>query len=95
MFKEKIWRGHNKNAICWVFFSVNDDKEADLGNLQSMTCLPCYNNHVHALNPNKKRKKRLTTYYKTDGTIVLRKYVDNDHATIDNLNKWLLGYLKQ
>jgi hypothetical protein len=27
------------------------------------------------------------TYYKTDGTIVLRKYVDNDHATIGNLNK--------
>jgi hypothetical protein len=27
--QRKIWRSHN-NAICWVFYCVNDDKEVDL-----------------------------------------------------------------
>ncbi len=88
MFKEKNWREHNRNAICQVFYCVNDDKKADPhGNLQIMTCLLCYNNHVHALNPNTKERKGFITYYKIGGTIVLKKYVDNDHATIGNLNK--------
>ncbi len=69
------------------FYCVNDDKEADPRNPQIMTCLLCYNNHVHALNPNTKARKGLITYYKTNGTIVLKQYVDNDHATIGNLNK--------
>ncbi len=25
--QRKIWKGHNKNAICWAFYCVNDDKE--------------------------------------------------------------------
>jgi hypothetical protein len=25
--QRKKWRGHNKNAICWVFYCVNDDKK--------------------------------------------------------------------
>jgi hypothetical protein len=27
--QRKIWRGHNRNAICWTFYYVNDDKELD------------------------------------------------------------------
>jgi hypothetical protein len=44
------------NAISWAFYCVNDDKEIDLGNLQVMRCLFCYDCHVHALNPNIKER---------------------------------------
>jgi hypothetical protein len=52
----KILRGQNMNAISWAFYCVNDDKEIDLGNLQVMRCLFCYDCHVHALNPNIKER---------------------------------------
>jgi hypothetical protein len=25
--KKKNWRRHNRNAICWAFYYVNDDKK--------------------------------------------------------------------
>jgi hypothetical protein len=27
--KRKKWKRHNRNAICWAFYYVNDDKEID------------------------------------------------------------------
>jgi hypothetical protein len=36
--QRKVWNGHTRNAICWAFYCANDDKEADLGNLQIMRC---------------------------------------------------------
>jgi hypothetical protein len=32
----QIWRGHNKNAICWAFYCVNDGKDVDEGSPQVM-----------------------------------------------------------
>jgi len=55
--QRKRWKGHKGNAICYIFYCVNDDKEVDLGNLQVTRCLFCYNSPMHALNPNTKRKK--------------------------------------
>jgi hypothetical protein len=25
--QRKIWRGHNRNSLCWAFYCVNDGKE--------------------------------------------------------------------
>jgi hypothetical protein len=61
---------------------VDDDKEVDLGSLQVMTWLFYYDSHVHVLNPNTKKRKILITYYRTYGITILKKHVDNDHATI-------------
>ncbi len=80
-FKEKNWKGHDRNAICWAFYCVNDDKKIDPRNLQVMRCLLCYNNLVHARNPNIKKRKGLITYYKTYVITTLKKHVDSDHVT--------------
>ncbi len=37
---------------------------------------------MHAINPNIKERKMFITYYKTYGISILKKHVDNDHATI-------------
>ncbi len=80
-FKEKNWRGHDGNPICWAIYCVNDDKKIDPRNLQVMRCLLYYNNLVHARNPNIKKRKGLITYYKTYVIMTLEKHVDSDHVT--------------
>ncbi len=47
-----------------------------------MKCFFCYNNHVHALNPNTKERNGFITYYKTYGITILKKHVDSFHAMI-------------
>jgi hypothetical protein len=84
--QRKIWKGHNKNATCWAFCCMNDDKKIDLGNLQVMRCLLCYNSLMHVNNLNTKERKWLITYYKTYGIIVLKKHADSDHAIIIKKN---------
>jgi hypothetical protein len=54
--KRKKWKTHNRNAICWAFYYVNDDKEIDLRNLLVMRCVFGYNNHMYVLNPHTKEK---------------------------------------
>jgi hypothetical protein len=27
--QRKIWRGHNRNSLCWAFDYVNDGKEVE------------------------------------------------------------------
>jgi hypothetical protein len=80
--QRKIWKGHNRNATCWAFCCVNNDKKIDLENLQVMRCLLCYNSLIHVISLNTKERKWLITYYKTYGIIVLKKHADNDHAII-------------
>jgi hypothetical protein len=58
-------KGYNKNAICWVFYCVNDDKEVDPTNPEVMKYVFCYNNLMYAFNPNTKERKWLMTYFKT------------------------------
>jgi hypothetical protein len=54
--QRKIWRKHNRNAIYWAFYCVNDDKKIDPENPSIMKCLVCYNSRMHALNPNTQKK---------------------------------------
>ncbi len=76
-----MWRGHNKNAICWVFYCVNDGKD-DGGNPQVIKCLLGYISFLHAHSPNTKERKALTTNYKTYEFTTLKKHVDIDHVLI-------------
>jgi hypothetical protein len=80
--QNKIWRGHNRNAICWVFYCVSDDKEVNPGNPQIMRCLFCYGSIVHTLNPNTKERKGLITYYRIDGITTLKKHAYCDNVVI-------------
>jgi hypothetical protein len=78
--QRKIWRCHNKNAICWVFFCVNNDKEVDAENLEIMRCLFCYISLLHASNP--KTIERKVLIYITYGITTLKKHVDSNHVLI-------------
>jgi hypothetical protein len=53
--QRKTWKGHNWNSICWVYYSVNDDKDVKRGNFQVMKCLLCYTNPVHVFNIRNKK----------------------------------------
>jgi hypothetical protein len=61
---------------------VNDGKDVKEGNLQVTTCMFCYTNLVHVLNPSTKERKGFVTYYKTYEIIVLKKQVNVKHALI-------------
>jgi hypothetical protein len=80
--QRKIWRGHNKNAICWVLYCVNDDKEINPRNPRIVKCLFCYGSLMHALNPNTKERKGLITYYRTYGITTFKKHVYCDNVVI-------------
>ncbi len=57
--QRKIWKSHNRNAICQAFYYVNDNKEGDPRTFdQVIICLFCYNSLVHVFNPNKRKIKR-------------------------------------
>jgi hypothetical protein len=60
---------------------MNDGKD-DGGNPQVMKCLLGYINFLHALSPNTKERKALTTYDKMYEIIALKKHVDTNHVLI-------------
>jgi hypothetical protein len=37
--KEKKWHPHNRNALCWSFYYVNDNLKVNLDVPQMMCCL--------------------------------------------------------
>jgi hypothetical protein len=45
MFLKKLhaqrvfWRRNSKNALCWAFYCVNDNKEVNVTILQTMHCI--------------------------------------------------------
>jgi cytochrome c oxidase assembly protein Cox11 len=41
-----FWRANNKNALCWAFYCVNDNKKIDVLILQTMRCILCHNNSI-------------------------------------------------
>jgi hypothetical protein len=42
MNQRKKWRGHNINALCWLFYCANDNKKIDNKCHQLMRCFLCY-----------------------------------------------------
>jgi hypothetical protein len=55
---KKFWKGHNKNALCWEFYCVNDGKEVEGVNHQVMRYILCYVDLVNVPNPRTKENKR-------------------------------------
>jgi hypothetical protein len=63
--QRKKWRPHNRNAICWSFYSVNDNSKVNLYVPQMMHCLLCYFQPIISMNSRKRLRKRLISYYNT------------------------------
>jgi hypothetical protein len=73
---------HGKNAHCSVFPHVNDNKKVDHNSLQMMCCI-CCNTPINASNPKTQARKKLISYYKTNGIItIFNKHVTTYHANI-------------
>jgi hypothetical protein len=81
--KEKNGEGHNRNALCWSFYIVNDNNIIDGSKLQIMRCMICCVNFV-LYNPRTKGRRRIITYSKRNGIIAIKKHVDVDHVVLAN-----------
>jgi hypothetical protein len=46
-----FWKSNSRNALCWAFYNVNDNKKVDLTTPQTMCCIFCHNNPILNLNP--------------------------------------------
>ncbi len=59
------WRPHNRNALCWPFFYLNDNAKWHLIYFKSCVnnCMLCYSNPMFSFNPRMKLKKGLIFYY--------------------------------
>jgi hypothetical protein len=55
------WKlGHNRNATCWAFYYVNDNKEVDVKFLQIIRCIElCYINLMLVFNMKIQARKGL------------------------------------
>jgi hypothetical protein len=40
-----FWEPNNKNALCWAFYCINDNKEIDLIRFQIMHCILFHNSN--------------------------------------------------
>jgi hypothetical protein len=57
-----FWKPNNKNALCWAFYYINDNKEVDLTTLQVISCIFGYNSLVLNLNPKLQARRKLIIY---------------------------------
>jgi hypothetical protein len=77
-----FWRRNSRNALCWAFYCVNDNKEVNVIIPQTMRCILCHNNPILNVNPKMQARKGLITYNRTNGIVTLRKHVNLDHLNI-------------
>ncbi len=79
-----FWKPNNRNALCWAFDYVNDNKKVDLITFQIMHCIFWYNSRILNLNSKTQGKRGLIIYNTTNGIIALRKHVNVDHSILFN-----------
>ncbi len=77
-----FWKRNNKNALCWAFYCVNDNKEVNIRIHQIMHCIICHNNSILNVNPKTQVRKGLIAYNTTNGIATLKKHVNSDHFNI-------------
>jgi hypothetical protein len=41
-----ILESNSRNALCWTFYCVNDNKEIDLKTPEIICCIICYNSPI-------------------------------------------------
>ncbi len=61
-----FWKRNNKNALCWTFYCVNDNKEVNVIIFQTMCCIFCHNNPILNVNPKIQARKGLIIYNGTN-----------------------------
>jgi hypothetical protein len=49
--QKTFWKGNSINALCWAFYCVNNNKEVNAIDPQTMRCILCQNNPILNINP--------------------------------------------
>jgi hypothetical protein len=52
-----FWKRRSKNALCWAFYCVNDNKKINVSTPQIMHCIICHNNMIFNVNPKTQARK--------------------------------------
>ncbi len=73
-FQRKKWRQDSRNALCWSFYCVNDNKLVDVKRSQLMRCIICYASSVSITNAKTQAREGLILYSIVNGIIALEKY---------------------
>ncbi len=79
------WKGHNRNATCWAFYCVNNNKEVDMKFPQNMKCIFCYISLLLVSNLKTQARKCLSLYNISNGITTSRKHVLSYHLKIAKL----------
>ncbi len=61
-FQRKKWKHDSRNALCWSFYCVNDNKPVDVKCFQLMRCNICYANLILIINAKTQTRKCLILY---------------------------------
>jgi hypothetical protein len=67
----KKWRHDSRNALCWLFYYVNDNKLVDVKCSQLMRCIICYVSPISITNAKTQIRKALILYSSANGIIAL------------------------
>jgi hypothetical protein len=86
-FQRKKWRHDSRNALCWSFYYVNNNKLVDVKCFQLMRCIFCHFNPIVITNAKSQARKALILYSSAKGIIALKKHVNVNHYMIANFLK--------
>ncbi len=76
-----FWKVEGRDAICWAFYVINDNKLMDGKIPQVMKYHLCSKTLV-LYNLRTKLRKGLISYYKTNGISTLKKHADVEHSLL-------------
>jgi len=80
--QRSFWKRNSRNALCWAFYCVNDNKKINVITPQIMCYIPCHNNPILNLNPKTQGRKGLIIYDITNGIATLKKHVNTNHSNV-------------
>jgi hypothetical protein len=71
-FERKKWREDSRNALCWSFYCVNDNKPMDVKCFQLMKYIFCYVSSILITNSKTQARKGLILYNIANGITALK-----------------------
>ncbi len=86
-FQRIKWRHDSRNALCWSFCCVNDNKPIDVKCFQLMRCNICYANLISIIKCQNTSKERCNIIYFINGINALKKHVYVHHYVIEKIFK--------
>jgi uncharacterized protein with PQ loop repeat len=75
--QRSFWKTNNITLLCWAFYPINDNKEANIIALQTMHCIIYHNNPILNLNLKTQVRKGLIIYNKINTITTLKKHVNS------------------